>query len=97
MLPETGVLIHILQTIHINRQHHLQCIISSMPFISLYFQIFRHGYRSPIDGYPSDEIKEDQWPQGFGQLTAVSHMFKIKYFLQLFILLGTKAIRMVTL
>ncbi|ESO82072.1 hypothetical protein LOTGIDRAFT_170346, partial [Lottia gigantea] len=35
----------------------------------VFFQLFRHGDRSPIDIYPKDKFKTDQWPMGLGELT----------------------------
>ncbi|XP_066485263.1 prostatic acid phosphatase-like [Tiliqua scincoides] len=33
--------------------------------------VMQHGDRTPLDTYPTDPYKEDNWPQGFGQLTTV--------------------------
>jgi hypothetical protein len=33
--------------------------------------LFRHGDRTPITTYPTDPMKEKDWPNGYGQLTAV--------------------------
>ena len=34
-------------------------------------QLFRHGDRSPVKAFPTDEHQESAWPQGFGQLSQV--------------------------
>ncbi|KAK2162629.1 hypothetical protein LSH36_95g07056 [Paralvinella palmiformis] len=34
--------------------------------------MYHHGDRSPKATYPRDIYPEDQWPQGFGQLTQVT-------------------------
>lgn len=44
----------------------------------LFVQIFRHGDRTPIEVYPNDPWKDQEWwPVGFGELTNVS--FKLKW------------------
>lgn len=40
----------------------------SLRFVTL---LYRHGDRSPVKTYPKDPYQEDEWPQGFGQLTKV--------------------------
>lgn len=37
------------------------------------FQIFRHGHRNALEGYPNDPYKDEAtyWPEGYGQLTIV--------------------------
>lgn len=35
-------------------------------------QVFRHGDRSPIRRFPTDQYHESDWPQGYGQLSIVS-------------------------
>ncbi|XP_061443479.1 prostatic acid phosphatase-like [Rhineura floridana] len=34
-------------------------------------KIYRHGDRSPVSTFPTNTIKEDVWPQGYGQLTTL--------------------------
>ncbi|XP_033021812.1 prostatic acid phosphatase-like [Lacerta agilis] len=31
--------------------------------------VYRHGDRNPVSTFPTNEVKEDAWPQGYGQLT----------------------------
>ncbi|XP_066485265.1 prostatic acid phosphatase-like [Tiliqua scincoides] len=33
--------------------------------------VMRHGDRTPLGTFPTDQYKEDIWPQGFGQLTTL--------------------------
>ncbi|XP_043438385.1 lysosomal acid phosphatase isoform X4 [Prionailurus bengalensis] len=40
----------------------------SLRFVTL---LYRHGDRSPVKTYPKDPYQEEEWPQGFGQLTKV--------------------------
>lgn len=45
---------------------------NNVDFHNLFFQIFRHGDRTPIDTYPTDPYRNRSfWPEGFGQLTNV--------------------------
>ncbi|XP_013924156.1 PREDICTED: prostatic acid phosphatase-like [Thamnophis sirtalis] len=34
-------------------------------------QLYRHGDRSPLSTFPKNTIKDDAWPQGYGQLTKI--------------------------
>ncbi|XP_061443481.1 prostatic acid phosphatase-like [Rhineura floridana] len=34
-------------------------------------EIYRHGDRSPVSTFPTNTVKEDVWPQGYGQLTTL--------------------------
>ena len=34
-------------------------------------QVFSHGAHSPSGTYPNDPYKEEDWPQGYGQLNWV--------------------------
>ena len=38
----------------------------------LFYQIFRHGDRSPVKVFKNDETPADFWKQGYGQLSVVS-------------------------
>lgn len=40
-------------------------------FFLFFFQLYRHGDRSPVKAYPQDPYQESAWPQGFGQLSQV--------------------------
>ncbi|XP_029424444.1 lysosomal acid phosphatase isoform X2 [Nannospalax galili] len=40
----------------------------SLRFVTL---LYRHGDRSPVKTYPKDPHQEDEWSQGFGQLTKI--------------------------
>ncbi|KAG8139307.1 hypothetical protein E2320_002066 [Naja naja] len=34
-----------------------------------FYQLYRHGDRSPLSSFPKNSVKEDAWPRGYGQLT----------------------------
>ncbi|ELK23825.1 Lysosomal acid phosphatase [Myotis davidii] len=38
----------------------------TLRFVTL---LYRHGDRTPVKTFPKDPYQEDEWPQGFGQLT----------------------------
>ena len=42
-------------------------------------QIFRHGDRSPVGTYPNDPYKEEDWPQGYNQLSFVSEVLLMNF------------------
>lgn len=41
------------------------------PQLRMVHLLFRHGDRSPIQGYPNDIYTEADWPQGYGQLSQI--------------------------
>ena len=46
--------------------------VSKFIICRFFFKFFRHGDRTPIHLIPNDKNREDEWPEGLGQLTTVS-------------------------
>lgn len=48
-------------------------LVTNTAYLCEYFQVFRHGPRTPADTYPRDPyVNETYYPFGWGQVTNVS-------------------------
>ena len=54
----------------LSQQHEL---IIDLYILLSQWQLYRHGDRSAVSTFPNDPYPESMWPQGYGELTEVSH------------------------
>ncbi|XP_054846897.1 prostatic acid phosphatase-like [Eublepharis macularius] len=61
--------VHWHRTVHIHTasQKHQNVFWKANSVFNPFYQVYRHGDRSPISTFPTNECRD--WPQGFGQLT----------------------------